>query len=350
MKKSLTSDGYDPHYPFAAIYNVATLSKALGVSELRLARVAATANKLYRLAAEETKKDGSKRQTFDAHPPLKAIQTLIKDRFLARVEYPNYLNGSLRGRSTRKNATSHVAAKIAIGEDIANFFPSISSSMVHDIWRGLFSFSSEVAALLTKLTTKDDGVPQGAVTSSYLANLVFWAHEPNLVREFMRKGYEYTRFVDDITVSAKRRLSTSEQTQIVSAVYGMLLKRGLKPKRTKHEVNCAHRRMTTTKLVNNTRVSLPSERRHGVRAAVYQLETRVAFGEHDADLQKELARVSCRVGLLGSLHPEEAAPLKARVKAMRKRVTATSQRQPEQVSERIQHGSQAPSSDIPPWV
>jgi hypothetical protein len=194
------------------------------------------------------------------------------------------------------------------------------------MWCGLFGFSDEVGCLLTHLTVKEDGVPQGAVTSSFLANLVFWGSEPGLFRELQRRGYQYTRFVDDITVSSKHHLSTKEKSAIIKAVYSMLHTAGVKPKRQKHEVHTARSRITTTKLVNNARVSLPSEVRQRVRAAVHQLEGRVAFGEYDDALQKQLASVSSRVGRLNSFHPAEGALLKIRLKHIRQKIEEISSR------------------------
>lgn len=318
MSNHPTKDPSVPFYPCEPIRSLSALSLALGIPELRLRRIADVANRLYRVASIIEKPDGSKRYTFDAYFRLKEIQIRIKERILARVEFPSYLNGSLKGRSTRKNAEAHLGAKISITEDIAQFFPSITESIVYAMWSGLFQFSCEVASLLTQLTVKDGEVPQGAVTSTYLANLALWLHEPELVKKFEGQGLTYTRYVDDITVSSSRRLVVGEQTAIVSAIYGMLIRFGLRPKRAKHEVQTARRRMTATKLLNNTKVSQPKEKRQAVRAAVFQLEQRAAFGERDEGLAKELARVSCRVGMLATYHPGEAALLKVRLKALRR--------------------------------
>jgi hypothetical protein len=322
MKNQQGNSINKPCYPHEPICGLGTLAKALGIHEQVLMRVASRANQLYRLAAEETKPDGTKRQTFDANPVLKEIQTRIKLRILQRVSYPSYLTGSLKGCSPRTNASVHVGAKIAFAEDIANFFPSVSAELVKRMWSGLFRFSDDVGDILTRLTVKDNGIPQGAVTSSYLANLVFWNYEPKLVRSFEMKGLKYTRFVDDINVSSKRRLSTEEQAQIVSAVYGMLRKHGLQPKRKKHEVYAAGRRMIATKLMNNKRVALPPDLRQNIRTAVFQLEARVALGKLDGDLSKEIARVTSKVGRLGSFHPSEAKKLKVRMKLIRDKVAS----------------------------
>ncbi len=322
MKKPPTIDGLAPHYPCGPIYGIAALSRALGVREIRLRRVAEMANTLYRIAAEETKPDGSKRQTYDAKPLLKAIQKRIKERIFLRVLYPPYLNGSLKERSTRTNAKPHVGAKILFEEDISNFFPSIRSDIVERMWAGLFEFSDEVSALLTLLTVKGNGVPQGAVTSSYIANLIFWSHEPGLVRRFAQRGITYTRFVDDISVSSQRRVEPQEKSQVVGELYGMLRKHGLAPKPSKHRISTPKKRMTATKLVINERVALPRERRRNLRAAVHKLEERVAFDQHDADLLKEINSVSVKVGQMRGYHAIEGTKLKERLKIIRSRVAS----------------------------
>jgi hypothetical protein len=88
--------------------------------------------------------------------------------------------------------------------------------------------------------------------------------------------------------------------------------------------------------------------RRGIRASVYQLEGRAAFGEHDAALHKELLSVSSRVGLLNSFHPSEGAPLKARLKRLRKMVEDTAQGL-QRTQEVGQHAVDASSSEPAPW-
>jgi hypothetical protein len=350
MKNPPASDGLAPHYPCEPIYGIAALSRALGVREIRLQRVAQMANDLYRLAAEETKLDGSKRQTYDAKPLLKAIQIRIKERILVRVVCPLYLNGSLKGRSTRTNAEPHIGAKILFEEDIANFFPSIRPEIVTRMWSGLFGFSDDVSTLLTLLTIKGDGVPQGAVTSSYLANFVFWSHEPSLVRRFAQRGLHYTRFVDDISITSKERVEPEEKSRVIGELYGMLRRHGLSPKPSKHKISTPKGRMTTTKLVINERVALPNERRRNLRAAVHRLEQRVAFDQHDADLLKEINSVAVKVGQLRGYHAAQGTLLKERLRNIRSRVIAyleAVERQDQMIA--TVDASAQTVSKMPPW-
>jgi hypothetical protein len=317
MKKVKIEASLFPVYPHAAIRGLAALSKALGVHESVLEQCARTAEKMYRVAKSEKKRDGSIRQTFDAWPRLKAIQIKIKERILQRVIFPSYLHGSLRGRSPRTNAATHVQSKITFSEDISKFFPSASRTLVQRVWVDMFGFSKDVANLLTALTTLNGGLPQGGVTSSHLANLIFWDYEPGLVKILALRGLRYSRYVDDVTVSSRIRLEPAEKTYVVSQIYGMLLHHGFEPNREKHDITTAAKTMQTTKLVHHTRVSLPVKARQDIRAAVFALERRVSSGERGADITKELASVSTRVGRLGSFHRTKAVALKTRLDVVR---------------------------------
>lgn len=285
--------------------------------EKLLIKTALHADTLYRKAKPRKKPDGSIRQPFDALPPLKPIQRRIKDRILKRVGFPEYLTCSLSGRDYRTNAAMHAGAKIVICEDVEGFFPSTKRERVRDIWLNFFCFSEDVANLLTNLTTKDGELPQGAITSSYLANLAFWNQEPRLQAKLAQREIVYSRYVDDITVSSKQSLTKDVQTVLIAQIYGMLKRHGYKAKRRKHETFTSGRSMLTTKLMVNLKPALQPQERQNIRAAVHALEQRIASGERGSEIKTELNRVTSRVGRLGTLHPTEAKSLKLRLNNVR---------------------------------
>lgn len=306
-----------PIYPNKLIWEMPALARALGVSLDRLTRVAAIADQLYRKAKPIKKADGSYRQPYDALPDLKDIQKRIKDKILARVEFPDYLHGSIKGREPRTNAELHVGAKILICEDIEKFFPSTSAALIINVWEEFFCFSPVVSDLLTRLTTRFGQLPEGACTSSYLANLVLWKDEPKLWRSLHEQGIVYSRYVDDLAISSKHFLDDAKKTEIVSAVYGMLLQYSYRPKREKHEIHTNKGPMFVTKKMMNRRVATSVPERSNVRAAVYQLEHRFRSGERGPEFTRELNRTTSRVGALGRSHKQEASLLKSRLREMR---------------------------------
>jgi hypothetical protein len=211
----------------------------------------------------------------------------------------------------------HAGAKTLISEDVAKFFPNTTASIVQSIWSDFFRFSPEVSHLLTQLTSKDGCLPQGAVTSSYLANLAFWNREPALQRRLAAQGITYTRYVDDVTVSARRQLSNEEIATCIAQVYGMMFGTGMKPKRSKQQIGRGAGQLLATKLVVNQHPALPAAERQAIRAAVHQLEIKALNGDLTSVTRADLNSVAGRVGWLRRMHPREGGQLKARVTKLR---------------------------------
>lgn len=310
-----------PRYPHKPISSLEKLSLVLAVPVRLLLQIANVASSRYRLAKPIVKADGSLRQTFDAEQPLKRIQQRIKQRILDKVIFPDYLTGSLKGRDARANAELHVGAAIVVCEDIADFFPSVSSALVKSVWEEFFHFSPEVAELLTLLTTKDGSLPQGACTSSHLANLAFWKDEHALYQQLFERGIAYSRYVDDVAASSKIALPKEELSTCIASIYTMMGRAGFKPKRRKQEIQRANKAMRVTKLVTNRRPAITASERSAIRASVFQLEKILSHGEIDG-LQQLLDRASGRVNRLSQLHPVEGRALKARVRHVREAVRA----------------------------
>jgi retron-type reverse transcriptase len=295
------------------IGTVATLARILRVpgSELTEVDLLALANRasfLYRTAGEIPKPDGSVRVVLDAKLPLKAIHDRIQRNLLKTVEFPDYLQGSIKGRGQGSNARKHIGGRIIITEDIENFFPATSARVIFEIWHRFFNFPPDVAECLTKLTTKDGSLPQGAKTSPLLANLVFWQEEPVLERALRRRGIAYTRLVDDITCSAAHDLSRGEVKWTITKIRAMVGTLGFKLKQGKETIADSGSRMIATKLVVNVRVALPSQRRSKIRAAVkaFEASTRANGGTVD---DKTLNRVSGQLSYLTQYHPAEGKAL-----------------------------------------
>ena len=324
-----------PFYPHSPIHSDKALARALGEPVQRLLALARRSSRLYRYVPQ-FKKDGiTPRHTYDAHEPLKTIQRKIVDRILSKVAYPGYLHAGIKDpklpRSIYSNARVHAGAKLVILQDVADFFPSITTEHVRQIFTGLFRFSEDVASLLAMLVTREGQVPQGASTSSYLANLVFWDIEPVLVARFNSRGWEYSRFADDITVSCKNDLPAPAITQIIGSVTWMLSQKGCYQKRSKLHVRKRGQAIlkgdqpetvTVTGLaVDRSIPAIPKKERMAIRAAVKQLEIRgeATVGPLSAEEKSEMRRVMGRIGRLIACGHPDGQRLKARVRALSKR-------------------------------
>lgn len=303
-------------YPFDRIQSVESLRYPLGSDAAELERLARKASKLYFIAKRIPKEDGTTRVLYDTRPPLKPVLQKINDHFLRRVQYPDYLTGGLPGKDYKKSVDRHAGAATVIKEDITKFYPSVTDAVVYDIWHRFFGFAAEVANLLTRLTTRDGHLEQGAPTSGFLANLALWDVEPQIVERLAEGGWSnYSRHVDDICVSSPEPRNGEQTAWAVNQVYGMLRRNELKANRKKHKVMQSCERITLLKLVANSKASLPKKERSRVRAVAHRFEQKVAAGESLEALNKELPRVRGQVHKVKRFHPAKGSGLVASVNA-----------------------------------
>ncbi|HEY4324356.1 MAG TPA: reverse transcriptase family protein [Mucilaginibacter sp.] len=134
---------------------------------------------------------------------LKTIQTSIKNKILGLIEFPDNVHGGIKRRSNISNAKSHQGKKYQFTTDLQEFYPNITPLRVYDNFRKL-GFSSHFSHWLTKLTTWKHELPQGAPTSTIIANIVFLGTDLELISLCKQHGITYTRYVDDLTFSSQQ--------------------------------------------------------------------------------------------------------------------------------------------------
>ena len=151
----------------------------------------------------KTYKDGTIKQRTISPPlsQLSIIQTKIKDRILAKITLPENIHGGVRGKSNITNALPHKGKKYIFTTDLQDFFPNISSRQVVDAFMKL-GYSDHYAHWIAKLVTWQHQVPQGAPTSSHIANIVFLQTDIKLIELCNQHNITYTRYVDDLTFSS----------------------------------------------------------------------------------------------------------------------------------------------------
>jgi len=230
-----------PYYPHNAIGSIDILARTLGVSPKRLISIADKVEDSYTeftlLPHPVTNKV---RTVYDPKFELKKLQKRINSRIFELVDYPNYLQGGIKddenGRDYIKNATFHAHSNSLISLDIKNFYTNIKGKFVYDVFKSLFKFPDDVSEVLTKLTTYKGSVPQGGVSSSYIANLIFFNTEYSLVSRFRGKQITYTRLLDDVTLSSENTLSEREVTDAIKTTVKMFTKFELKLNTSKTKV------------------------------------------------------------------------------------------------------------------
>ena len=152
-----------------------------------------------------------------SHGELKRIQNIIKRRILRQLSYPEFLHGSIRGKSCITNARFHQGNKYFLQTDLKDFFPSIHFKYVYDSLVRM-GFIPTVASHLTRLMTYNKCVPQGAPTSSYVANLAFLPYDEQIKMICDKYGMKYTRYCDDLAFSSKQPITKKIADELLGVI------------------------------------------------------------------------------------------------------------------------------------
>lgn len=307
-----------PIYQARPIHSIKALSRALECTPGTLQNLAKRASSLYIGPMRKLKKDGKTfRDVYDTKPPLKPLLQKINRRIFTNVDFPLYLQGSLRGRDFVSNTEIHENSKIVISEDIEKYFDNISDNAVFSIWKDFFKFGHEPAEILTLLTTREGRVFQGTPTSSYLANLAFWDIEGVVMEKLLANDLRYSRYVDDVTISSTTSITQEQKTWAISQIIAMVGSRGFRTARSKHKIQSGNQRISIMKLNANQKIGLSSQERSRIRAAVFQLQEKFNCEGGSAEFQKALNQASGRISLLSRFHPTEARQLREQLHFMK---------------------------------
>ncbi|MDO6434799.1 reverse transcriptase family protein [Flavitalea sp. BT771] len=193
-------------------YEFKKLCHLIGFTKEQIEGVLLNADVTYRSWSEDkldkkglvkTYKDGTIKKRTYRNPSvlLKTVQSRINKNIFSRVRFLPNVHGGTKKKSNITNAKEHQGNKYLFGTDLTDFYPNIKASQVYSalIKRG---YSPHFAHWLTRLTTTNDEVPQGAPTSNSVSNLVFFETDIQLAAFCKENNITYTRYVDDLTFSS----------------------------------------------------------------------------------------------------------------------------------------------------
>lgn len=294
----------------AAILSIRDLAARVGTPVERMTEIADDIEAHYRPTALYDAKRGRSRMLNVPRKELKALQQRIHRVILDPIELSACVHGAVRGRSPRTNAEQHLGKPCVICVDVKSFFDSVRHYVVYRMFRNDLGFGRDVARLLTRLTTYDSQLPQGAPTSPVIANLVlaFQVDKP-LEAAAASLDLTYTRFVDDIAISGgDPRPLINVAAKLLSArrlkVHRATGRGRLKPK-LKIMSGGAQQKITGLVVNSASAPTIPRRYRDQVRAAIHQLREM----QPGASFNRSVDSIRGRIAHVRRLHPSGAARL-----------------------------------------
>lgn len=202
---------------------------------------------------------------------LKSIQERIARRLLARIPLPPELMGGVRGRSVLSNASPHVRQREVVGLDLADYFGKVTNRAIAGAWKRWFGPGDRVTWLVARLTTFQGHLPQGAPTSTALANIVLAPTLDEMRSACLARGLNLTVYVDDVTMSGRDARSA------INGVARVLSQSGLPLSRGKTRVMPHGGRQEVTGVVVNRKLSNGKRRLRDLRLRVLRSEPSETF-------------------------------------------------------------------------
>lgn len=217
------------------------------IDERRLGVLALRPERFYR-RYRIPKRRGGWREIQSPNKELKAVQAWILRNILDRLSTSPYATAYIRGRGLLDNVSPHMSNRYFLSVDIRNFFPSVSSSLVHGLFKRL-GYSKLAARKLTRLCSYFSGLPQGGVTSPALSNLICLRLDHRLAGMASRRNIVFTRYADDITFSTNNR---NALPRLLPSVYRILRSEGFEPHQDKTRILGPRTRCVITGLVKSS--------------------------------------------------------------------------------------------------
>ena len=149
---------------------------------------------------------------------LRSAQKIIYRDILGNFQAHEAAQAYVRKKSIVTNANKHINSPFMLKLDIENFFGRISEKLVTDKFIQLSevfsrqgfisentnfsSFTDVECKSLASICTLNGGLPQGAITSPHLSNLIFYKIDEAIKIHCDKIGVKYTRYSDDMIFTA----------------------------------------------------------------------------------------------------------------------------------------------------
>ncbi len=223
----------------------------------------------------------------DQKSSLYQIQKNIQKNFLAQIKIPICAKGFYKETSYCDFLKEHVGKKYYMRMDIKEFFDSITVDQIYENLQDIVK-SIDAIRLILGICTYHGGLPQGAVTSPMLSNLVFRRIDQRILKYCQKFDVTYTRYADDLLFSSNN-IDFKNKKWFYKKIKYILQENGFKS-------NYSKRRMETEKLclggfVVEQEISLSRKKLNNINKILYYFKEKENSIKYIVD--KNLVNLNC---------------------------------------------------------
>jgi RNA-directed DNA polymerase len=215
------------------------------------------------------KKDGTWRKLHNPDTQMRTVQYRILTKLLNRLTLPEYVYAFEKNRNIPTMAALHVNKYCIISVDIKDFFHSIKQSTLFNIFCRL-GIGELPARTLSELCTYKAFVPQGALTSPKVSNLITSVtFGPEINNYCAERNYTLTIYADDVTISTNDR--DINPRQVIQEITRIIHSHEFRINKRKTKVMYHGSRQYVCGAVVNAKVNLIVKERKKLRAIIHNV-------------------------------------------------------------------------------
>ena len=251
------------------------LSQQSKLTEGQLAYYAETASVRYRVY-EIDKRDGGKRLIEHPSRPLKLLQRWINSSLIENLPVHRCATAYRKGAGIKLNVMRHARTNYTVRIDFQSFFPSFKISGIRKYLKHVRDNGTVLSLrdieFIAKIVTRNSALTIGAPTSPKLTNAMMYEFDASLDLWCREKNLIYTRYADDIFVSAHKR----DQLQNVRSKIATLCRKfpyaklQINDDKTLHLSRKYHRSVTGMVISSTGHLSLGRDRKRMIRSLVFK--------------------------------------------------------------------------------
>jgi retron-type reverse transcriptase len=237
------------------------------ISKYSIYQLSINSHKYYK-TYNVTKKSGKERTISQPSRKLKGLQSWVLVNILNKVNVSSSCKGFEKNSSILDNALPHKGSNTILSLDLKDFFPSITSKQVYNVFKSL-GYNSKIGTILTNICTFNKALPQGSPCSPKLANLVTWRLDLRIQGYVGKRGLNYTRYADDLTFSG---LSPAKVVKILPMVKHIINNENFEINNSKTRIAGSARAKTVTGLViSGENIGIGKKKYNKLRSKIFHL-------------------------------------------------------------------------------
>jgi RNA-directed DNA polymerase len=215
------------------------------------------------------KRDGTWRKLHNPDTQMRTVQYRLLTKVLNKLVLPEYVYAFEKNRNIPTMAALHVNKYCIISIDIKDFFHSIKQEKLFGILCRL-GIGDLPARTISELCTYKAFVPQGALTSPKVSNLITSVtFGPEIEQYCDDNGFTLTIYADDVTISTNNRELNPKL--VVQELTRFIQSHGFRVNRKKTKVMFHGSRQYVCGAVVNSKVNLIVKERKKLRAIIHNI-------------------------------------------------------------------------------